>query len=199
MKYIVVIMMALMVIGTVSAGTLTSGVVLDATGTVATSGNTVSDGNGSIAAYGTSTFGVASLKYASTATDGGTMRSMTMGAGRLTASDSMSSIDWLNPTQSCNGKTCEVVPGYFIMTAAESTVMLTGPGTVSTVSGPSAFSMSATGTGTLNYHVGVLDIQGITDPSAETGVVKPTSEFAYSERVQAMGKFDVTTTFKYKP
>lgn len=196
-SYAIIVLLVGMLVASVSAGTLTSALTMSAEGTIMTDGSTVSDSicNGSTSVYGTSTFGTAALKYASAATDGGTIRSISTGAGWLTATDYMSGMTWLEPTQNCNGKTCEVTPGYFTMVGAESQVLLTGPGTVKTQSGAGMFNLDAAGTGSLNYRVGVVDMQG----TLSDGKPACTSEFTYSERTQVVGKFDLTSRFSYRP
>jgi len=183
---VVIIMVAL--IGMASAG-LTSVMVVDASGLVSANTNTGIESPQSIASYSTSTFGVASMNYASMSSEMGISRDILTSSGKLFAYDSMSMHDWKNPvTNCCDGK-CEETPGFSTMTMASSNIMMNGPGSISTSSGVNSFYLSTAGMGMLDYRTGVSDIQGI------TSAMNKTSTFTSSERVSIVGIYNMTSMY----
>lgn len=188
-KNVVLAMLAMtIIVSAVSAGSVIS---MSATGLISTASDTIDTGCNSLNAFGTSTFGVADINYVSTETLVGTSRSITSLGGKLTALDSMLSMAYSNPVQNCTTGMCKQEGGFYNIVTANSEVTLVGPGYVSVMSGVNAFGVDAAGTGRMSYSTGVLDMTGTTDNS------KCITEFRQSERINVVGKFNLSSRFTY--
>lgn len=190
-KMIMAVITMAILVSAVSAGTMASSMSLSATGLISTASDTMGTGCNSIDAFGTSTFGVADMNYASAATGVGTSRSINTLGGKLTALDSMLSIGYENPTQNCSAGMCKQEGGFYSMVTANSEITLVGPGSITAQSGINMFGIDAAGTGRMSYGASVIDMTGTSDNS------KCIKEFTYSERTSVVGKFNLSSRFTY--
>lgn len=202
MKAGMIIVLAMFAIGMCAVGVATAGTVnsvmdFTATGTVVTNTATVDEACGKINALGSDTFGVTAVKYSQVQTGNDTVRTIVPTAGFLVASDSIMATRYQNPTQNCNGATCEVVPGFYNTVSAQSTVLLYGPGSIATSTGINKFDLAATGVGTLSQTIGVIDMS---QTVGADGKLSPClNDMQYSQKTMVMGKFDFVSKFTYKP
>jgi len=194
-KLFIVMIMAIVVVGVASAGTVNSMVDFTATGMVSTSTAIVDESCGSIGAFGSNTFGVASLEYSQAQAGNHTARDITTTAGFLIASDSMMSTVYQNPTENCNGQTCTVTPGFYNTVVAQSDVLLYGPGTVATSTGLGMFNLAATGNGTLSQSIGVIDISQTVGENGKLNTCL--NDMRYSQKTMMMDKFNFASKFSY--
>lgn len=124
-------------------------------------------------------------------------RSVTNTAGIAVVSDSMSSMAYQKPSQSCgNGKSCEVTPGFYTATQAQSTAIMYGSGTINVVSAPATFGVSANGAGMYSFNAGVIDMQQKVGSDGKLSSCVDMTEF--SQRTQVIGKYGVTQYFTHK-
>lgn len=196
MRYILVVMVAMLALGGVaSAGTVSSVMDFSSVGMVSTHSTYSNTTCNSINAVSTSAFGRADLLYSNTVYGEGLTNSITSNAGRVGATSSMMAYAWDVGDNTCGAsQSCAGTPAYSRLVTASSNVMLNGAGYVDTNAMPNAFDLNAAGNGRISRHVGVGDLNGYINSVPGSCNI---NELDFSEHTNIVGSFNLTSRFTY--
>lgn len=160
----------------------------------------------------THTFGEAVALYMVHMDNVGMTKALNSSAGRITTSDTISSMGLIKGNTVSNEDTgCNTTPITFYSSLAGSTVTLQGAGSASSYGTVTPklteYGLSATGSGYLSQYAlansksGVIETCAVaaTDTTPASTSIKTSllNEYRYSESNKIMGTFDVTTKYTY--